>query len=29
LMQRCPFIVSGLRLAGFRGGWLDDQNLSA
>jgi len=28
-MQRCPFIVSGLRRAGFRGGWLDDQNLSA
>ena len=24
LMQRCPFIVSGLRRAGFRGGWLGD-----
>jgi hypothetical protein len=24
LMQRCPFIVSGLRRAGFRGGWLED-----
>ena len=22
LMQRCPYIVSGLRLAGFDGGWL-------
>mgnify|MGYP003291491549 CR=1 FL=1 len=22
LMQRCPFIVSGLCRAGFRGGWL-------
>ena len=22
LMQRCPYIVKGLRLAGFRGGWL-------
>jgi hypothetical protein len=27
LLQRCPFIVSGLRRASFRGGWLDDQNL--
>jgi hypothetical protein len=24
LMQRCQFIVSGLRRAGFRGGWLED-----
>jgi hypothetical protein len=23
LMQSCPFIVRGLRRAGFRGGWLD------
>jgi len=23
LMQRCPFIVDGLRRAGFRGGWLN------
>lgn len=23
LMQRCPFTVSGLRRAGFRGGWLE------
>jgi len=23
LMRRCPYIVSGLRRAGFRGGWLD------
>jgi hypothetical protein len=22
LMQRCPYLVSGLRRAGFRGGWL-------
>jgi hypothetical protein len=26
LMQRCPFIASGLRRAGFRGGWLNDQS---
>ncbi len=24
LMQRCPFIATGLRRAGFRGGWLED-----
>jgi len=24
LMQRCPFIVSGLQRAGFRGGWLSE-----
>lgn len=24
LMQRCPFILSGLRRAGFRGGWLEN-----
>ncbi|HET6976501.1 MAG TPA: glucoamylase family protein [Pyrinomonadaceae bacterium] len=23
LMRRCPYIVAGLRRAGFRGGWLD------
>jgi hypothetical protein len=28
LMQRCPYIVSGLRRAGFRGGWLGDPNPS-
>lgn len=22
LMQRCPYIVTGLRRAGFRNGWL-------
>ena len=22
LMRRCPFIIDGLRRAGFRGGWL-------
>jgi len=22
LMRRCPYIVDGLRRAGFRGGWL-------
>ncbi len=22
LMQRCPYIITGLRRAGFRGGWL-------
>ena len=22
LMRRCPYIVRGLRRAGFRGGWL-------
>jgi hypothetical protein len=22
LMQRCPYIVTGLRRAGFTGGWL-------
>jgi hypothetical protein len=22
LMQKCPYIVAGLRRAGFRGGWL-------
>lgn len=24
LMQKCPFVVTGLRRAGFRGGWLED-----
>ena len=24
LMRRCPYIVDGLRRAGFRGGWLDE-----
>ena len=24
LMQRCPFIATGLRRAGFRGGWLSE-----
>jgi len=23
IMRRCPAIVSGLRRAGFAGGWLD------
>jgi hypothetical protein len=23
LMRRCPFLVTGLRRAGFTGGWLD------
>ena len=23
LMRRCPYLISGLRAAGFRGGWLD------
>ncbi len=23
LMRRCPYVVTGLRRAGFRGGWLD------
>ena len=23
LMQRCPYLVAGLRRAGFRGGWLE------
>jgi hypothetical protein len=23
LMKRCPYIITGLRRAGFRGGWLD------
>ena len=26
LMQSCPFIVTGLRRAGFRGGWLGEQS---
>ncbi|HEX6384933.1 MAG TPA: glucoamylase family protein, partial [Anaerolineae bacterium] len=25
LMRRCPYIVTGLRRAGFRGGWLDEE----
>jgi hypothetical protein len=25
LMRRCPYIVEGLRRAGFTGGWLEDQ----
>jgi hypothetical protein len=25
LMRRCPYIVEGLRRAGFTGGWLDDE----
>jgi hypothetical protein len=25
LMRRCGPIVEGLRRAGFRGGWLDDE----
>jgi hypothetical protein len=23
LMHRCPYLVAGLRRAGFRGGWLE------
>jgi hypothetical protein len=26
-IQRCPYIVEGLKRAGFRGGWLDDKHL--
>ena len=22
-MRKCPYVISGLRRAGFRGGWLD------
>jgi hypothetical protein len=29
LMGRCPYIVKGLRLAGFAGGWLRDAAQSA
>ena len=25
LMRRCPYLVAGLRRAGFEGGWLDDE----
>jgi hypothetical protein len=24
LMRRCPYIIDGLRRAGFAGGWLGD-----
>ena len=24
LTKRCPYLVTGLRRAGFRGGWLDE-----
>ena len=27
LMRRCPYIVNGLRRAGFRGGWLGDSSV--
>jgi hypothetical protein len=23
LMRSCPYIIAGLRRAGFRGGWVD------
>jgi hypothetical protein len=26
LMQKCPYVVQGLRRAGFRGGWLDAED---
>jgi hypothetical protein len=26
-IRRCPYIVEGLRRAGFRGGWLEKKNL--
>jgi hypothetical protein len=29
LMRRCPYIVTGLRRAGFRGGWLEVANDSS
>jgi len=28
LMRRCPYLVAGLRRAGFRGGWLDKKHRS-
>jgi hypothetical protein len=29
LMRRCPYLVAGLRRAGFRGGWLDKKTSSS
>jgi hypothetical protein len=26
LMRRCPYVVTGLRRAGFQGGWLEGGN---
>jgi hypothetical protein len=27
LMKECPYLVKGLRRAGFKGGWLADREL--
>jgi len=24
LMKRCPYLITGLRRAGFKNGWLDE-----
>jgi hypothetical protein len=29
LMRRCPYLVAGLKRAGFRGGWLDRRSAPA
>lgn len=29
LLRRCPYLMTGLRRAGFTGGWLDDDSMLA